>query len=219
MRSQPNLPWLAATLLFLVAAWDFPVRAARKTKIGVGSSFALGASIPQGDLWSVEPRTTIGFSLSLGMRILYGHTCTMPVILFLPAIVDTEDDGTRDGSYLAGLLGMQIYPYNVLFVQPYFTFAAGIAGVTYRGPSQRWPSHPQQSGEGKGVAIVIGGGVDFNLYRWFSIGPTFFWNPVWWAECSRETELVLSDPCNPQEDPWKLRFWFAGLRMTVNLEW
>jgi hypothetical protein len=211
--------FLGPALLLIVALLALPARAERRTKIGVGGSFGLGASIPRGDLWSVEPRATVGFSLSLGLRVLFGHTCTMPTLFFIPAIVDTEKDDARNGSYLAGLLGMQIYPYNVLFVQPYFMFAAGIGWVSYTGPSTRWATMPEQSGEGKGVSILVGGGVDFNLYQWFSIGPSFFWNPVWWADCSRETYLVASDPCNPTEDSWTVKFWFVGLRMSANFEW
>ncbi len=203
----------------LLALLALPLHAGRKTKIGVGGSFGLGASIPTGDLWDVQPRATVGFSLSLGLRVLFGHTCTMPTLFFIPAIVDTEKDGARNGSYLAGLLGIQVYPYNVLFVQPYFMVAAGIGWVSYAGPTPVYATLPEQSGEGKGVAILVGGGVDFNLYKWFSIGPSFFWNPVWWADCSKEIYLVSSAICNPAEDHWTVKFWFVGLRMSANFEW
>jgi hypothetical protein len=206
-------------LFAMVAVLALPAHAERRTKVGVGGSFGLGASLPTGDLWSVEPRANVGFMLSLGLRALFGHTCTMPTLFFIPAVVDTQKDGPRNGSYLAGLLGMQIFPYNVLFVQPYFMFAAGIGWVSYAGPSPD-AAYYEQSGEGMGVAILVGGGIDFNLYKWFSIGPTFFWNPVWWADCSKEYEQEMAPAiCNPAEDAWTVKFWFVGLRMSANFEW
>lgn len=210
------------TSFFLMILAPAPeAEAEKKVRLGLGTSFSVGASIPKGEYWSVEPRTNVGFALTAGLRVLFGHSCTEPTIFFVPYVVDTKKDGGRNGSYLSALIGMQIYPYNVLFVQPYFLFGAGFGWLSYEGPSTTYPTLPEQKGTGRGVPILVGGGIDFNFYKWFSIGPTFFWNPVWWADCHIDEIYLVANPppCNPDEDRWIMNFWFAGLRTSFNFDW
>jgi hypothetical protein len=219
MRTKQAFLGLLCLLVCLNAALAREAEAKSKARLGFGTSLGVGAAIPKGELWSVKTRTSVGFSLSAGLRVLFGKSCTEPTLFFIPYVIDTKKDGGRNGSFLSALLGMQIYPYNVLFVQPYFMFGFGFGWVSYEGPSTTYPSEPLQKGSGLGVPIMVGAGVDFNLYKWFSIGPTFFWNPVWWADCTIDEIYLVPNPfCNPREDPWLLNFWFAGLRVTFNFD-
>jgi hypothetical protein len=219
MAEEMHVTRLFPLLLAAVLAAPLQAQAGKGTRLGVGTSFSLGASIPKGELWSVDPRATVGFSLSVGLRVLFGHSVTEPTLFFVPNIIDTRKKGGSNGSYLSGLLGMQIYPYNVLFVQPYMMFGFGFGWVGYEGPSTDYPTLPEQKGSGMGIPILVGGGIDFNLYKWFSIGPTFFWNPAWWADCKiDDIYLVSGFMCDPKEDRWILKFWFAGLRLSFNFD-
>lgn len=219
-----NRTSLAFLLFILFFSTGFPAQAERSVKVGVSGSFALGASIPKGRMWDVEPRASVGFPLSAALRVAFGHSATEPMLMFVPCLVDTGTKGGSNGRFLSGLFGFRVYPYNILFIRPYFMAAAGYGEVTYKGPCENYPAYEghAQKGTGRGAAVLVGGGVDFNLYEWFSIGPTFFWNPVWWFDCTRKIqqfEDYASWPCNPEEDHWILTYWFVGLRVKADFAW
>ena len=154
IRTKQAVFGLLCLLFCLNAALAGEAEAKSKARLGFGTSLGVGAAIPKGELWSVKTRASVGFSLSAGLRVLFGKSCTEPTLFFIPYVIDTKKDGGRNGSYLSALLGMQIYPYNVLFVQPYFMFGFGFGWVSYEGPSTTYPSGPLQKGSGLGVLWI-----------------------------------------------------------------
>jgi hypothetical protein len=210
----------ASAALLLGLAWPAPAGAAagKERTAGLGVEFSIGASIPKGDLWGVEPRASLGFGLSAGARLVFGHSCTEPSIFFLPQLIDTGNDGIANGSLLPLMIGMQIYPYNVLFVRPYFMLGVGWAWARYSGPYPLVPTL-EQSGTGQGVSLMAGAGVDFSFSKMFSVGPVFHWNPVYWLDCTKKVEMsAQATLCNAAEDRWRLRAWFVGVRVAFGLD-
>ncbi|MFH1438297.1 MAG: hypothetical protein ABIJ56_21490 [Pseudomonadota bacterium] len=219
---KPRQTAMAAAILGIVMALflALPARAEKNRKIGASFAFSLGGAIPQGELWGVGARANVGFSLSAGLRILFGNSCTEPTLFYVPYIVDTKKDGARNGSFHSVMLGMKVFPYRHSFFHPYFMFGLGYGYVTYKGPVEDFASLPEQSGTGSGIAMMLGAGADFNLHRIFSIGPFFYWNPNWWGDCSKQIEMAMTPtPCDPTADRWILDYWLVGLTMSFIFEW